>query len=475
MIIKVIKYYILFSIALFSCANFASAGLEITEIMYNPESGSAYEWVEIFNNSSNSIDLNKYRFFHGEESSGPITLKSGTTAILQPSQYAIIAKSLTNGYGWLNFSGSIFSAGTLSLPDSGDNNYIAISDSNKIILNDVYYDILSGGSKISKSSLSKINGDWQSGIPTPGEENQSLNNEKTNTDEEDSSEETVISKEEPELEILKITTKIISLKMVTAGIPFSINSLTTSNRGLTYAVGRFVWNFGDGMISEVNKVNPFDYVYVYPGEYVLTLSYFDSVFSEVADATNRVTIKVIPSEIYISSVGDDTDSFIEIENKSNYEIILSNWVVTGGVHYFKIPEGTTLLPNKKMKLSPKITGFVGDDIKSIIITNPSKEVIATYPIIKIQKSINKNTSTYAIAQKNVSALNKTPQVINLNDLEGSAEGADVSINKSTYAWIGLLVIIGLGVASFWIIKKKKNTTDDYVEKKIRAEDMTIIE
>ena len=337
-----------------------------------------------------------------------------------------------------------------------------------------------------------ISGSWKSDqTPTKNSSNPSVSvsDEDTTVDIEDSGSSSTNSTSSSSSSskvvpvVFKITTKIISPKNVTAGIPFSLSSLTTTNRGETYAVGKFVWNFGDGMVSKVDKSEPFEYLYEYPGEYALTLSYFDSYFSKGADATDRIIVKVIPSEIFISSVGSDIDSFIELENKSNYEIVLSNWVVTAGVHYFIIPEGTTLLSNKKIKLSPKITGFVGEDIKSVIITNPNKEITATYPI-EIKKPIQKNgtisKTTYnnpVPANNNLqddSSLLKDSQVINLNDLGASAEGSGVNIPNSTYALIGLLVVIGLGVTSFLLIKKKDGNSD-YIEKRIRAEDITIIE
>ena len=154
----------------FSVAKFADANIEITEIMYAPVTGSGYEWIEIYNNGSSSIDLNKNRFFHGTTNSGPLTLRNGSSTVLAPSEYAIIAKSMDE-YSWLNFSGKILSASTLSLPDKIGNTYIAISDPNKKIIESVSYDPSKGGSKTSKSSLAKINGVWKSGIPTPGKEN----------------------------------------------------------------------------------------------------------------------------------------------------------------------------------------------------------------------------------------------------------------------------------------------------------------
>ncbi len=489
-----LKYYIIVFIIFFSWANLAYANLEITEIMYSPEGGSDYEWIEVYNNGTTSVDLNKYRFFHGENS-GPITLKIGESTILQSSKYAVIAKSQTD-YNWLEFFDMVFSASVLSLPDSGDNTYIAISDSNKTIIDDVTYDISKGGSKASKSSLSKIDGEWVSGIPTPGKTNQSAsslsdNNETTadtidtgdiNTTTANSGSNTSSSSTSKEKQdILKITTKIISPKIVLAGIPFSFSSLTTTNRGEIYAVGRFVWNFGDGMVVEVKEDGPFKYVYEYPGEYLLSLSYFDSYFSKEPDATNKMVIKVIPSEVYISSVGDDTDPFIEIENKSNYDISLSDWVITAQSHYFIIPVGTTLLAGNKIKFSSRITGFISEDIKSVFIMNPNKEIVASYPIeIKkpIQKNptiknfINNNSDTYIKEKEDT--LFKDSQIINLNDLAASASGSEFELPKSTYPFIGLIVIIGIGITSFLLIKRKEKI-EDYEDKEIRPEDMTIIE
>jgi len=485
------KKTIIFITVFLSWFGLACAGLEINEIMYAPQNGADYEWIEIYNNSSNSIDLNKYRFFHGEETSGPISLKVGDSTLLQPSKYAIIAKSLTGGYDWLDFSDMVFSSSMLSLPDSGENTYIAISDSNKVIIDDITYDTSKGGSKESKTSLSKINSDWQSGKPTPGKENESVNgSNEENDNEEDSNnnEDEDNTKTNNTPEVFKISTKIISPKIVTAGIPFSINSLTTSNKGDTYAVGRFVWNFGDGFIKETKDSALFSYLYEYPGDYVLTLAYFDSYFDQVADATNRLIIKVVPSEINISSVGDDRNPYIELENKSSYEIILSKWVITGGVHYFIIPEGTTILPNKKMKLSPKITGFNGEDIKSVIITNPDSGIIATYPAtivkqkIKSSRKIVKNKNENPVLQNEISQgqtndveLNNS-QVINLNDLGASAsDSVAKSKQNSILPLIGLFVVIDIGVTSFLLLRKRKKESSDYVEKEIRAEDMKIVE
>lgn len=164
------KKYLIIIIIFFLFTNKVKAILEITEIMYAPILGADYEWVEIYNNSDKKIDLDKYRFSHGQNS-GPLTLRMGDSYFLSPYSYALITKSLKD-YTWLNVPNLVLSSSVLSLPDRGDNTYIAISDPDKKILTEIKYDPLKGGSKISKTSLSRINGIWTAGIPTPGRDNQ---------------------------------------------------------------------------------------------------------------------------------------------------------------------------------------------------------------------------------------------------------------------------------------------------------------
>jgi len=248
-------------------------------------------------------------------------------------------------------------------------------------------------------------------------------------------------------------------------------------------VGKWVWNFGDGSVKEVGKSLSFDYTYEYPGEYSLSLSFFDSVLDVTPEATDKIVVKVVPSEIFISSVGTIADPFIEIENKSNNEIVLSNWVVTAGNHYFIIPEGTTLLSNKKIKLSPRITGFVGADLGFVTISDPNKEISASYPsqtkklaprISSTSSNASYNNPVATDTKSQISPLSNNSQIINLNDLSASAGESGDNISRSALPFIGLFIVIGIGVASFLLIRKKKEV-GDYIEKEIRAEDMTIIE
>jgi len=450
-----------------SWVGIAHANVTINEFVSHPDQDQK-EWVELINTTGNKIDLTGWKL---TELSSPSTIPVEKDLLLLSG---IIDDIL------------VFDVGTTKLNDGGDS--IGLYNGETLVTRITYgtdatvknYSIDLVAPIIGKSGA-LISGDW---LTNQDPTKRSLN---SNTDTEinmSSSEEddSVSSDSKKELEVLKITTKIISPKIVVSGIPFSVNSLTTTNRGKTYAVGKFIWNFGDGMKSEVRESGPFDYIYEYPGEYILTLSYFDNSFVEVPDAIDRIIIKVIPSDIYISSVGPSSDPYVEIENKSKYDTDLSGWNILAGEHYFVFPKGTNILQGKKIKLSPKITGFNGEDIKYVIITNPNKEVIATYPIERkkiISKSSGSNNVGYSASVvdsklKNDSSPSVDSQVINLNNLEASAGGSKINISKLAYSFIGLLIIIILGLVSFLSIKKKKEVSD-YVEKDIRAEDMTIIE
>jgi len=463
-----IKHFIFFILVFFSWANLAQADLEITEIN-NPEIKANHCWVKVYNNSPTEVNLTEWFVMDDDEIISPKpwhyhAINAVDSSILSPNSYAIIADSTAKTIDIFksknpNISDTLF-YGSLTFKDEGT---MGLSKDKKNIISKKSY------------GLNGISSDNDT-----DDESDTSNDEDYSTSSSSSS-----STTEKVLPPLKITTKIISPKITVAGVPFYLSSLTTTNWGETYAVGRWVWNFGNGGIKEIKDSVPFEYFYEYPGEYALTLSYFDNSFNKTPDAVDKIIIKVVPAEIYISSVGNTTDPYVEIENKSNYEIILSNWIVTAGTHYFIIPEGTILLSNKKIKLSPKVTGFVGSDISFVSIADPNKEITATYPsqtkkltsrvssVSKVTPYINQISTDNNLSQENQKS--KDSQVIDLNNLEASASGSKINISKSIYPFIGLLIIIGIGLASFLLIKKREKVDDYYVEGKINPKDITIIE
>lgn len=501
-----IKYYI-FVLIFLGSFNIAHANLEITEIMYNPNlSGGDYDWVEIYNNGENSIDLTKYYFYADTKGISSTSTRHGITGtgLLDSKKYVILSSdSIANFKLKYNFSGVVFHS-SFDISTSTETTLAITSDSTKPPADDKTYKDISDptlGANNDGNSLQKIEGIWNESSPTPGVSNtqsdtavtteSTSNNDNsttissnistsinTNNNSSSSSTSKILSSDIGEY---IITTKIISPKIITAGLPFYISSLTTTSKKETLAVGKYVWNFGDGTSSELRSQQEFEHTYNYGGEYVLSLSFFNNSFEKIPVATNRIIIKVISADITISSVGQGEDSFIELENKSNYEIDISKWIVTAGIHNFIIPSGTIILPNHKLKLSNKITGFEANDILSISVTNQTGEVVTTYPkkeLIAVKNNIsniNYSNNIEYPSSKKINSNTDSP-VINLNDLAAQAGNLESPVSpKSAYIWFGLFGIIAIGIAVVFITRRKVIETPDYLEKEIRAEDMTIIE
>lgn len=468
-VINTLVYILLF----FSCFKFASADVFINEIQINP---TDERFIELYNSSDSPVSLDGWYIQRRTSTSQTFTSLLSKTyfegVIIKGGDYLLISRSDTYN------ADIIFDSLTIT-----DSNTIKIKNSAGEVVDKLGFGIVSDcdsncapNPSIGKS-IQKTSDGWIIGSKTP---------DMANIDDSDASgeEDTYVldnktSTETLAPDILKINTKIISSKVVLSGISFSLNSITITNRKEIYNVGKYVWNFGDGKDSVVKNAGPFLYRYIYPGEYVVTLSYFDNNILKVPNALDRVIIKVVPSEISIDSVGSYIDSFVEIINNSKNEVLLSGWVINTSLKDFVIPDGTIILPNKKIRFSPHITGFNGNDIKFVNLKNPNYEIVASYPY--------KNTNNSQSVASDVSNIKKTEiedannfeyasednMIIDLNQISNDKNIERLKIPNVVYSIIGLLLIIFVGIISFLILKHKKDQDD--LDGSINSSDIKIIE
>ncbi|HUC89156.1 MAG TPA: lamin tail domain-containing protein [Candidatus Paceibacterota bacterium] len=485
--IKILWKYIVFAGMFFVLAHTAYANLEITEIMYNPKGDDANrEWIELYNNGDESVTIisgktdSAWRFDDGSSSLHYIN----DQLVIPAEGYAIIASNKTTFISEYSFSGLVADT-SMSLDNNGSVRILDGSNPRLIVASQNYNSL--PDSNDTGNSLQKINGEWVSATPTPGLPNESSSSSSSasssglglNNSSDSAIQSSTDQTTKKETEIPKITTEISAKNLVFADISFPIESVTSGYSKEVLTHGKFVWNFGDGVAKEESESKPFEYLYQYPGDYVITLSYYQNYYENKPDATDRMIIKVVPSEISISSAGDAADPFVELENKSTYEIPLSKWILKGLMHSFTIPEGTVILPNEKLKLSPKATGFNDEDMQSIALENPDGGIFATYPVIPVSKNPVKNYSandaSYTPADNaNPDSSPDKSSIINLNDLGASAGNIDTKSTSSILSFMGLGGIIILGLAGIFVIRRK-SAIPDYVEQNLRAEDMTIVE
>jgi len=455
-------------IVFFSWTTFANAGFEISEIMYDLDgTDTNREWIEVQNTGTEATDLSKWFFFSDNSKHA---LAPQGESLVPAGGYAVITQNATNFRAdWPNFSGLIFDSSWTGFNNDGEE--IALKDPDLNIVSPVAFTSNQGGAG-NGDSLQKVSGSWKGGLPTPGVVNQGGSggggDEGNSTPAPSTPTAPPIKKKE--IEVPKITTSIVSQNTAFAGIPFKITMKTEGYGKEPLKMGRFAWNFGDGMTKNEREHFPFDYVYQYPGEYVITLSYYRVYDGTAVDATDRLTVKVLPSEVFISSVGKDSDPYVEIENRSKIEVDISYWTLSGFIHSFTIPQGTIILPNQKIRFSSKATYFDNIDIQSIVLKSSIGEIASTYPTTAI-----KTTSTYnnQVSYKN-SSKPTTPAVINLDDLGASANNArGLDLSDNTLAWVGLVGVIIVGLITTILIRRRN--TNEYIGKDIRASDMTIME
>jgi hypothetical protein len=385
--------------------------------------------------------------------------------------YAVIAQNASKFRSdWPNFSGLLFDSSWTGFSNDGES--IALKDPDLNIVSPVSFTSSQGGAG-DGTSLQKISGTWKGATPTPGAENQTSGgggggDTPTQTT-------TTVSQVEKkkETEVPKISTNINTKNTVISGVPFDIDATTFGYGGEPLRMGKFVWNFGDGETKEESTHEKFTHIYRYPGEYLITLSYYRVYTATTVDATDRIVVKAIPREVYISSVGNEADPFIELENKSNVEVDLSGWTIQGATRRFDIPSGTFLLPNKKIKFSGEILGFTGKDMRSVNLYNSFGETVASYGFYRSSNYSSVPQKDTVEEDKKIEPETSNPNVINLDNLGASAIGSGANISNSTLAWLGLLGIIVLASTTVLLLHKRK--TESLDGENLSADDMKIVE
>lgn len=471
-----------------------SASLEITEIMYDPKGANTnHQWIEVYNNGSApaSIDALKWRF-----NDGASHYLNNKVDFSVPAQSYFILTGDKNTFlaDHASFPGTAID--TVMVLDKDSGNVSLINDGTTI--DSVAY-VSSLGASEDGNSLQKSGSSWVASLPTPGlatvpdvsNQNQVSSGSGGGSSFSSSSSSVIVPKKE--VAPPKISTEIISKNVVISGIDFKVDQKTTGYSKENLSYGRFIWNFGDGMSREIpNQNSSFLYRYDYPGEYLMTLSYSQNYYGSNIDATDKMIIKVIPASVIISSVGTATDPYIELENKSSYETTLSNWVLKGKNNYFVIPDGTIIMPGKKIKISPRVTKFNFDDLSNVSIVSPSGEVIFSFPYIDIPTPVKDQNPPQVINNKIESAprennniektfptislgkKEKNNNVINLNDIAASAGDAGPRVSWPVFGWIAVMIVALSAVYSVRYLQNHKHP-DEGLENPINARDIDIIE
>ena len=107
----------------------------INEIMYNPSGDeSQYEWIEIYNEDTKTVDL------HGWRLEGSIGSDTILNVSLEPGEYLIVAKDVNAFKQLYSYTGKVIAANWSFLSNSGD--WVNLSDSIGNVIDSVYIQVV---------------------------------------------------------------------------------------------------------------------------------------------------------------------------------------------------------------------------------------------------------------------------------------------------------------------------------------------
>ncbi|MBU1176829.1 MAG: lamin tail domain-containing protein [Patescibacteria group bacterium] len=337
-----------------------------TEISYNDE------WIELYNNTGQDIDLTGWILKAVDET--PDIILEETIAA---NGYFLLER--TNDDSVPNIIADQIYVGTLG--NTGENLELYNSENNLIDSVNSSGEWFAGDNTTKqtmerKDSLESgsVSDNWQTsqeihGTPkaqnSSGTETTPENSEDQPEEESTSSEITIIPVNYPPVAFAGTDiTALINQEIIFDG---SLSS-DLNNDSLSY-----FWNFGDGAtdIEQISK-----HTYLYPGQYIVSLLVDDGEFSDLDIITINIYNKsIIISEFLPDPEGTDAENeWIELFNQSDQIANLSNWQLDdqdGGSSPFVFPINSLIGPNQFLILIRPIT--------NIALNNDNDQVRLIYP------------------------------------------------------------------------------------------------
>jgi hypothetical protein len=454
---------VLFGFVLLFGFNLAQAKVVINEVQISPVAG---RFIELYNADDFNVDLTGWyiqrKTANSDEFTSLVPKKNFENKTINANSYFLISKDTLG-----------LSSFTLT-----ESNIIQLKKSEKEIVDKIGWgdcaEVCVSENPSEGKSIQKSSDGWSVATPTPGEENQNLENNEEKSDEENGEE--AENKTKLKTEVPTMKAKIITNTFAFAGEPLEMETDIFGYADEKVVLGKAYWNFGDGdSLEQINNFEKFYHTFYYPGEYIVFLEYYSKKAVQNPEATNKVVIKVLPTTVTISKVGDAKDFFIELTNNANSDIDISNWVIKANGKIFTLPKNSVIMSKKQMTISSKITGFNINDKYNLKLFSSTGELIFDYNVPLVNKYTPKTISpkTVSRSENNNQIENETASSLNLNlinknsapMLEGQVPvdnlGAE-AIKSVTplkgnlkYGVFGLIAFLGISTSAAYFIRSRK--------------------
>jgi len=417
---KYLSRYFKYAAVLFVFISYVeiSYALVISEIhpkptlpLTDPKVQSGREWIEVFNDTPNTISLVGYDLYDGSDKN-PISTTGD--ANIASGEYFIIGQDLTKFQSDPDnstYTGKFFKATFSALTDSGE--VLTLKKGASTIYTIDYKPYTSGISY--GQSLNFDGTTYKLGTATPGSGSLTVNPNatsvvdttasttatSTNTTSNSTTTQEIFIQPTyyyrsyfPESE--KIYTNVGANKIGISGadILFTASAVTGDKRQLNNAA--FFWNFGDGESGEGKSVS---HVYKFAGEYTVDVE----AYSEGRYDESRLFVKIVDPELKIKIKDHLTEKVVQVENTGKEVVDIGGFLIktSGGEYEYLTTLGKhlSILPGKSILLSQGTLKFAtSTTYASLSYANGRK--ISEFEIDN--KKANKNEKSKIIIKKEIS-------------------------------------------------------------------------
>lgn len=382
------KKIFLFSLLMIGTVTLSQA-LVINEIMSNPiGDDGGREWIEVYNNSSSTIDIATLTLsIKGGSFVSAIPLSGGTS--VSPWGYAIVGSTVSGATKFLQdyptYSGPLLRS-SMSLVNTG-------VTSVEIKVGDVSVDTLSSYTAAKEGlTYSRFTGGFANGNPTPGAENKTAMTEESSPSSTNTSSTTAIQATiaQASIPISDIVLYLPQDKLVVAGAESTFSIFGLTRAGNTIENLSYVWAYGDGGQGVGSSTQ---YRYVYPGRYIAQVEGGNGhVFG-----TGRMNVRVVAPDISIVSVGTGKyGAYVDIENSNSYDLDFSQWRLMIDGASFPFPKNTLISSGGITRFSGLAMGFASTTISNasvVKIVFPNLEEVTKYTPLHEELQIISTTAT----------------------------------------------------------------------------------
>jgi hypothetical protein len=384
----------------------SSHALVINEIMSNPVGDDGgREWVELYNNSSSSVDISSLTISIKGGAFVPATPLSGGTTIA-PDGYAIIASTVSGATKFLqdyvSYSGPLFKS-TLSLVNTG-------VTSIEVKVGGISVDSIPSYTAAKEGlTYSRINGSFVAGTPTPGAENQPAPEDTSSNSSSSGTTTTQATIAQASAPTADIVLYMPLEKVVVAGAESTFSVFGLTHAGKTLDNLTYTWAFGDGGQGTGSTTQ---YRYAYTGRYIASVEGTNGYVL----GTGRMTVRVVAPDIFIAGIGSGKyGSYVDIRNPNSYDLDLSQWRLVIDGASFPFPKNTFLASNSTTHFSGLAMGFTKMPISSssvIKIVFPNQEEVTSYTALDNNTPVIASSSPI-VATSTKSTVKIKPQIMNI--------------------------------------------------------------